>query len=179
MSPASRLWNSHAGPRTLAVRGLIGRAISAAVPQLGRGRGLIPSRRKSRTPSPAVRIAEACRHFFVKGPSQICHFYPNRLSGNVCGSPGIKAAALAHGLLYNKDKGAETMASHSRTLGTAKRIRVRMPLGCYRYAWDCRPFGFGRVVAPVTDGSIEIAPQVELDLTSGELRADVSARRSA
>ena len=70
------------------------------------------------------------------------------------------------------------MASHMKTLGTAKRIRVRMPLGCYRYAWDCRPFGFGRIVAPVADGSIEIAPQIELDLGSGELHAE-AARRSA
>jgi hypothetical protein len=56
-------------------------------------------------------------------------------------------------------------------VGTAERVRVRMPLGATRSAWDCRRFGFGRVVAPIAPGSIEVAPGVDLDLASGELWA--------
>jgi hypothetical protein len=69
------------------------------------------------------------------------------------------------------------MHSQVKTLGHAKRIRVRTAFsGCCR-AWDCRPFGFGRIVAPVTRGSIEIAPRVELNLATGELRAEASLER--
>ena len=65
-------------------------------------------------------------------------------------------------------------------LGTAKRIRVRMPLAGSRSAWDCRPFGFGRMIAPVARGTIEIAPGVHLDLASGTLRVESTThRRSA
>ena len=67
-----------------------------------------------------------------------------------------------------------------KNLGTAKRIRVRIPLVGSRSAWDCRPFGFGRVIAPVVRGAIEIAPGVQLDLASGALRAESRAdKRSA
>lgn len=67
-----------------------------------------------------------------------------------------------------------------RHLGTAKRIRVRMPFSALRFAWDCRPFGFGRIVAPMTSGTIEIAAGVDLNLATGELRAaSGSQRRSA
>ena len=67
-----------------------------------------------------------------------------------------------------------------RTLGTAKRIRVRTPAGVSHQAWDCRPFGFGRILAPIASGAIDIAPGVELNLATGELRArEVSQRRSA
>ena len=72
------------------------------------------------------------------------------------------------------------MENHFRTFGHAKRIRVHLPLSGFCRAWDCRPFGFGRIVAPVAKGSIEIAPRVELDLATGEIRAEVrSQRRSA
>ena len=72
------------------------------------------------------------------------------------------------------------MESRCKKLGTAKRIRVRMPFLTQRYAWDCRPFGFGRIVAPVTTGAIEVAPGVHLDLATGEIRTDAySQRRSA
>jgi len=67
-----------------------------------------------------------------------------------------------------------------KTLGQAKRIRVRTRFGESCAAWDCRPFGFGRIVAPTASGMIEIAPEVHLNLATGELRADTrSQRRSA
>jgi len=71
------------------------------------------------------------------------------------------------------------MAKQLKTLGHAKRIRIRrFAESCS--AWDCRPFGFGRIVAPITSGVIEIAPEVHLDLATGELQADIrSQRRSA
>jgi len=72
------------------------------------------------------------------------------------------------------------MERRSKVLGSAKRIRVRMPFSTCRYAWDCRPFGFGRIVAPVASGVIEIAPGVELNLATGEMHMEDSAhRRSA
>jgi hypothetical protein len=72
------------------------------------------------------------------------------------------------------------MDSRKRRLGYATRIRVRMPLLATRYAWDCRPFGFGRIVAPCVPGMIEIAPGVELSLADGELRCEAhTVRRSA
>jgi hypothetical protein len=72
------------------------------------------------------------------------------------------------------------MEKRIKCLGNAKRIRVHLPLGSSRAAWDCRPFGFGRVVAPVADGEIDIAPGVHLDLASGTLRTEVrTERRSA
>ena len=67
------------------------------------------------------------------------------------------------------------MERRAKVLGCAKRVRVRTPLVC-RAAWDCRPFGLGRVVAPVASGVIEIAPGVELDLSSGEVRANAPGR---
>jgi hypothetical protein len=55
-----------------------------------------------------------------------------------------------------------------------------MPLSAIRSAWDCRPFGFGRIVAPMVSGVIEIAPGVDLNLATGEVRAvRESQRRSA
>jgi len=72
------------------------------------------------------------------------------------------------------------MKDYLRTIGTARRIRVRMPISGYRSAWDCRPFGFGRIVAPVIDGVIDIAPGVHLNLATGRLRSESeSERRSA
>ncbi len=67
-----------------------------------------------------------------------------------------------------------------RYLGNARRIRVRLPLGSTRSAWDCRPFGFGRVIAPVADGEIEVASGVHLNLSSGAVRSETAAeQRSA
>jgi hypothetical protein len=69
------------------------------------------------------------------------------------------------------------MCSQVKTLGRARRIRVRTAFSGHCQAWDCRPFGFGRIVAPVASGAIEIAPHVELDLATGELRAETSLER--
>lgn len=66
------------------------------------------------------------------------------------------------------------MNTEGRLLGKAKRIRVKMPAAA-RCAWDCRPFGLGRVVAPMMATDIEIANGVMLNLRSGELRATTSA----
>jgi len=72
------------------------------------------------------------------------------------------------------------MERHLKTIGTAKRIRVYMPVSGVHYAWDCRPFGFGRILAPVATGEIEIARYVYLDLATGTLRTESSPeRRSA
>jgi len=64
-------------------------------------------------------------------------------------------------------------------VGTAKRVRVRMPFRATRSAWDCRPFGFGRVVAPLVSGAVEIAPGVDLDLATGELWAIRGTQRDS
>jgi len=71
------------------------------------------------------------------------------------------------------------MESHARILGRARRIRVRLPLGGFEQAWDCRVFGFGRIVAPVARGCIEIAPHVELDLANGAIRTAPSEHTHA
>jgi hypothetical protein len=73
------------------------------------------------------------------------------------------------------------MRDHLTTIGTAKRIRVRIPFVGSRSAWDCRPFGLGRIIAPVADGVIEITPGVHLDLATGTLLSSEygSERRSA
>jgi hypothetical protein len=59
-----------------------------------------------------------------------------------------------------------------KTIGCAKRVHVEMPLGARREAWDCRPFGFGRIVTPVVPMVIELEPGTHLDLHSGELRRE-------
>jgi hypothetical protein len=69
------------------------------------------------------------------------------------------------------------MHRQTKVLGRARRIRVRTAFSGHCQAWDCRPFGFGRIVAPVATGSIEIAPGVELNLATGELRAEGSLER--
>ena len=72
------------------------------------------------------------------------------------------------------------MQNQLRHLGRAKRIRVRMPLSGTRSAWDCRPFGMGRIIAPIARGVIEIADGVHLDLATGALHSEAQAeRRSA
>jgi len=68
---------------------------------------------------------------------------------------------------------------HTRILGRAQRIRVEMPLGAWREAWDCRPFGFGRVVAPVLPIEIELEPGTHLDLATGEVRRESVIRTIA
>lgn len=67
----------------------------------------------------------------------------------------------------------------TRHLGTAKRVRVRMPFMAIRAAWDCRAYGFGRIIAPVASGAIEIAPGVDLNLATGELRASRGSQRQS
>jgi len=54
-----------------------------------------------------------------------------------------------------------------RKIGTAKRIRLCRPVA--EQAWDCRHLGFGRVLAPTLPIAVEIAPGVELHLSTGEL----------
>jgi hypothetical protein len=63
----------------------------------------------------------------------------------------------------------------SRRVGFARRIRVQMPFGAREKAWDLRPFGLGRVIAPELPARVEIAQGTFLDLASGEIRA---ARRT-
>ena len=62
-----------------------------------------------------------------------------------------------------------------RRVGFAKRVRVQTPFGAREKAWDLRPFGLGRVVAPELPTRVEIAHGTFLDLASGEVRA---ARRT-
>src|SRR5438445_11397740 len=77
----------------------------------------------------------------------------------------------------NEEEPMEMKCTH---VGTAKRIRVRLRFSAIRSAWDCRPFGFGRIVAPVASGVIELGPGVDLNLRTGELMAvGGSERRSA
>jgi hypothetical protein len=61
-----------------------------------------------------------------------------------------------------------------RTIGCAKRIRVETPFGERDGAWDCRQFGYGRIVTPLLPVSIELVPGTHLDLQTGELRAALS-----
>jgi len=68
------------------------------------------------------------------------------------------------------------MDHHSRRVGFAKRIRVQMPLGVRHAAWDLRPFGLGRVIAPELPTQVEITAGTWLDLASGEVRSAASAR---
>jgi hypothetical protein len=63
------------------------------------------------------------------------------------------------------------MEQHSRRVGFAKRIRVQMALGVRHEAWDCRPFGLGRVIAPELPARVEIGRGTYLDLESGEILA--------
>jgi hypothetical protein len=58
----------------------------------------------------------------------------------------------------------------NKIVGRAKRIRVQLPLGAQRQAWDCRPFGFGRIIAPRAHMLVELEPSMHLDLLTGEIR---------
>jgi hypothetical protein len=62
-----------------------------------------------------------------------------------------------------------------RTIGSAKRINVELGMGAKYRAWDCRPFGFGRVVTPILPVQIELEPGTHLDLHTGELLAERSS----
>jgi len=62
-----------------------------------------------------------------------------------------------------------------KTIGKAKRVRVGTPLGERCSAWDCRAFGFGRLVAPRLPIQVELQPGTHLDLRSGELRMALSS----
>ena len=61
------------------------------------------------------------------------------------------------------------MTTGLRKLGFAKRILVQTRFGAQHGAWDCRPFGLGRIVAPILATQIELVPGTELDLTTGEI----------
>lgn len=63
------------------------------------------------------------------------------------------------------------MNTEGKKIGKAQRVRVRSPFAPTRCAWDCRPFGFGRVVAPIMSTVVEIDNGIQLNLRSGELRA--------
>lgn len=67
----------------------------------------------------------------------------------------------------------------SRRVGFAKRVRVQMPFGAREQAWDLRPFGLGRVIAPALPTSIEIAQGTFLDLSSGEVRSSARSVSAA
>jgi hypothetical protein len=67
------------------------------------------------------------------------------------------------------------MKMKTTTLGRAKRVRVEMPLGERRGAWDCRAFGFGRIVTPVLPMQVELEPGTHLDLRSGEVRMELNS----
>jgi hypothetical protein len=83
--------------------------------------------------------------------------------------------APPRGSVARNTLGREAMEDHSKRVGFAKRIRVQMPLGVRHAAWDLRPFGLGRVIAPELPTQVEIADGTWLDLASGEVRA---ARRA-
>ena len=68
---------------------------------------------------------------------------------------------------------------HAKIVGCASRIRIEMPLGARQDAWDCRPFGMGRIIAPKTTGIVELEPGMHLDLATGELRAQRVAKTAA
>jgi hypothetical protein len=70
-------------------------------------------------------------------------------------------------------------ARDTKTIGYAKRVRVRLPFGATRQAWDCRPFGGGRIVAPTLATAVEISRAMWLDLRSGEVRAAQTTARAA
>ena len=58
----------------------------------------------------------------------------------------------------------------AKKIGSAKRIRVELACGEVRGAWDCRRFGFGRIVAPTLPVQIDLDHGTQLDLRTGELQ---------
>lgn len=71
------------------------------------------------------------------------------------------------------------MTTRGKRIGYAKRVRARSPFGTRLWAWDCRPFGLGRVAAPALATRVEIARDTTLDLVSGEVRLATAAARAA
>ena len=67
------------------------------------------------------------------------------------------------------------MMKKMKRIGSAKRVSVELGMGMRHRAWDCRPFGFGRVVTPILPVEIELEPGTHLDLRTGELRAALSS----
>ena len=65
----------------------------------------------------------------------------------------------------------------TKIIGNARRVRVEMPLGAKRTAWDCRPFGYGRIVTPRMDVQIDLGSGVRLDAATGALMASRRATR--
>ena len=63
----------------------------------------------------------------------------------------------------------------TKTIGCAKRVTVELPLGEHRGAWDCRPFGFGRIITSRLPIKIELDQGIHLDLRSGQLRAPLTS----
>lgn len=63
----------------------------------------------------------------------------------------------------------------TRMLGCAKRIYVETNMGEREEAWDCRPFGLGRIVSPAIPVDIELQPGTHLNLHSGELRRSATS----
>ena len=57
-----------------------------------------------------------------------------------------------------------------RMIGCARRVRVKLPLGKRLSAWDCRPFGFGRIVTRLLPMQIKLDRQTRLDIRTGEVR---------
>ncbi|MGD9764741.1 MAG: hypothetical protein AB7V27_13585 [Candidatus Binatia bacterium] len=56
-----------------------------------------------------------------------------------------------------------------KVLGQAKRVQVTTACGARATAWDCRPFGLGRIIAPKIPIKIELEPGMDLELATGEL----------
>lgn len=64
----------------------------------------------------------------------------------------------------------EEREMQAKSMGRARRVVVMLPFGARRRAWDCRPFGFGRVIAPQVDMKLQLDPDTVLDLSDGELQ---------
>ena len=58
------------------------------------------------------------------------------------------------------------------TIGSAKRVRVKLPLGQTCLAWDCRPFGLGRIVTRDVPVDIELDPGMHLNAHTGRVWTD-------
>lgn len=67
----------------------------------------------------------------------------------------------------------------AKQIGNAKRIRVELPLGAKRTAWDCRPFGFGRIVTPRAPVTIELGSGIMLDAATGAVTSRKHRRLAA
>jgi hypothetical protein len=61
-----------------------------------------------------------------------------------------------------------------KAIGSAKRITVDLGFE-RRRAWDCRPFGYGRIVTAILPVQIELEPGTHLDLRSGVILAALTS----